>query len=538
MTKFIFVTGGVLSSLGKGITSASIAKLLRSSGLEVSMLKIDPYINVDPGTMSPMEHGEVFVTADGGETDLDIGHYERFLNQTLSKKNNITTGQIYSTVIEKERHGDYLGQTIQVVPHITDEIIRRIKLAGKDKDILVVELGGTIGDIEGLPFYEAVRQMKHAMKARVYNIHVTLVPYIEAADELKTKPTQHSVGELRKIGISPNMLVCRANKPLPKDIKKKLSASCDVEPDAIIEAIDAKSIYEIPLKFLEQDILRPITRDLELGNLKPALKEYRTLVGKILEPKAAVKIAFVGKYLDLKEAYKSLLEGLVHSGAWCDSRVEFKWVDSETLTPQNAQEMLSGVDGILVPGGFGSRGVEGKILAIEYARKNRVVFLGICLGMQLALIEFARNVLGYKGANSTEFDPQTKYPVVFLIDEFMDATGTKQLRTQTSPMGGTLRLGSYECNLREGSKLRAAFKEEKIMQRHRHRYEANPAYKDVFEQNGMMISGESKGLMEACELREHPWFVAVQFHPEFTSHLEAPSPIILSFIEHCLKFKK
>jgi len=533
MTKYIFVTGGVLSSLGKGITSASIANLLRSSGLDVSMLKIDPYINVDPGTMSPMEHGEVFVTSDGMETDLDIGHYERFLNQTLSRKNNITTGQIYLSVIEKERRGDYLGQTIQVVPHITNEIINRIKEIGKNKDILVVELGGTIGDIEGLPFYEAVRQMKHSLKSKVYNIHVTLVPYIEAADELKTKPTQHSVGELRKIGISPNMIVCRSSKIIPAEIKRKLSASCDIDLDAVIEAPNAKTIYEVPLIFLKQGILRPIEKNLGLSSLKPDLKKYKNLVNKIVNPKDKVKIAFVGKYLELKESYKSLLEALVHSGAWCDCKVECKWVDSELVTKQNVDELFGDVDGVLVPGGFGVRGVEGKILAIEYARKNNIIFLGICLGMQLALIEFARNVLGFFDANSTEFDKATKNPVVYLIDEFIDASGTKQIRTKKSPMGGTLRLGSYNCNVKDGTKLKEAFAKNSVLQRHRHRYEANPAYKAEFEKKGMIISGESDGLIEACELKDHPWFVGVQFHPEFTSRLEDPSPVVLSFVKYC-----
>lgn len=533
-TSYIFVTGGVLSSLGKGITSASIATLLKNSGLMVSMLKIDPYINVDPGTMSPMEHGEVFVTADGAETDLDIGHYERFLNETLGKKNNITTGQIYSTVIEKERRGDYLGQTIQVVPHITDEIKKRIKAAGKDKDVLVVELGGTVGDIEGLPFYEAVRQMKHSLKNKVYNVHVTLVPYIAVADELKTKPTQHSVGELKRIGISPNMLVCRSERLLPKEIKKKLSNACDVEIDAIIDASDSKSIYQVPLGFFDQNILKPIARDLGLKILKTDLKEYKRLVEQLLNPKTSVKIAFVGKYLELKESYKSLIEALIHCSAWENTKIEFLWVDSQNLTEQNIEKTMQEADGILVPGGFGERGVSGKLLAIEYARKNKKIFLGICLGMQLAIVEFAKNVLKLD-ANSTEFDPNTKNPVVFLIDEFIDQAGAKQLRTQTSPMGGTLRLGAYDCDLLNGSKLQKAYAKAQVVERHRHRFEINPSYKQALEEKGMLVSGASNGLIEAVELKDHPWFVAVQFHPEFTSRLQAPNPVILEFIKMAKK---
>lgn len=535
MTKFIFVTGGVLSSLGKGITSASVAALLRNSGLKVSMLKIDPYLNVDPGTMSPIEHGEVFVTADGGETDLDLGHYERFINSTLSKKNDITTGQVYLTVIERERKGDYLGKTIQVVPHITDEIIRRIKNAGKDQDVLVVELGGTVGDIEGLPFYESVRQMKHSLKNRVFNIHVTLVPYIAVADELKTKPTQHSVQELRRIGITPDMLVVRSEKHISKDIRKKLSNACDVDFDSVIEASDAKTIYEVPLRFYEDGILKPIAKALDLGDLKPDLKEWKKLTKQIIEPTKTTKIAFVGKYLELKESYKSLTESLIHAGAHLDTRVKLEWIDSESLSESNADQLLNSCDGVLVPGGFGSRGIEGKIVAIKYARENKKVFLGICLGMQLALVEFARNVLLIKDANSEEFDPKTKNPVVYLIDKFIDKNGAKQIRTHESPMGGTMRLGEYECTIKAGTKLAKAYDNaEKIYERHRHRYEANPAYKEAFESKGMVISGESKGLIEAIELENHPWFVAVQFHPEFTSRLQDPNRVILEFVRASL----
>ncbi|MDR3347520.1 MAG: CTP synthase [Helicobacteraceae bacterium] len=536
MSSFIIVTGGVLSSLGKGITSASVASLLGNSGIKVSMLKIDPYINVDPGTMSPIEHGEVFVTADGGETDLDIGHYERFINSTLSKRNNFTTGQIYQTVIERERRGDYLGKTIQVVPHITDEIIKRIKTTAKDVDVLVVELGGTVGDIEGLPFYEAIRQMKHTLKSKVFNIHVTLMPYIAVADELKTKPTQHSVAELRRIGISPDMLVLRSEKPIPREIKKKLSNACDVELDSVIEAIDAKTIYEMPLKFNDLGMLKPITNALGLGELKPDLKEWRKLVKAIIEPKKEVRVAFVGKYLELKESYKSLIEALTHAGAHTDSRVVLEWIDSEELEHKDADEVLQGCNAVLVPGGFGVRGIEGKIKAITYARTKKKVYLGICLGMQLALIEFARNALGIKEATSQEFDSASPEQIVYLIDEFIDQNGGKQIRTHQSPMGGTMRLGEYECNLLAKSRLAKAYANiDKIYERHRHRYEANNKYRERFESAGLIVSGEAKGLIEAIELVDHPWFVAVQFHPEFTSRLQSPNRVILAFIENAIE---
>ncbi|MDR2639516.1 MAG: CTP synthase [Helicobacteraceae bacterium] len=541
MTNYIVVTGGVLSSLGKGVTSASVAALLRNANQNVSMLKIDPYINVDPGTMSPLEHGEVFVTADGGETDLDLGHYERFIDATLSKRNNFTTGQVYQTVIEKERRGDYLGKTIQVVPHITDEIIRRIKIAGKEADTLVVELGGTVGDIEGLPFYEAIRQLKHRLKSKVFNIHVTLLPYLAVADELKTKPTQHSVQELRRIGLSPDMLVLRSEKSIPKEMKRKLSEACDVEADCVIEAIDAKSVYEMPLKFYEDGLLKPIAKAFELGDLKPNLREWKRLVKNILEPSREVTIAFVGKYLELKESYKSLIEALIHAGAHNDAKILLKWIDSEALESADAQEAqnaLKSADAVLVPGGFGSRGVEGKIRAIRFARENGKVFLGICLGLQLAMIEFARNVLRIEGAASQEFDRETKEPIIYLIDEFIDQSGDKQIRTRQSPMGGTMRLGEYECNLKAGTKLAKAYDgAEKIHERHRHRYEANGKYREAFENAGMIVSGEARGLIEAIELRDHPWFVAVQFHPEFTSRLQNPNRAILAFVENALKHK-
>jgi len=425
-TKYIFVTGGVLSSLGKGISAASIATLLKHSGFKIGILKLDPYINVDPGTMSPLEHGEVFVTKDGAETDLDLGHYERFIDTSLTQNNNFTTGQVYKTVIENERKGKYLGKTIQVVPHIVNEIKERIFLAGQGKDILIVELGGTTGDIEGLPFLETIRQIKHELgKSRVMNIHVTLLPYIKAAGELKTKPTQHSVQELRRIGIAPQMLILRAEQPVPNDLKRKIAYSCDVDEDSVIDAIDAATIYKVPLNFMAQEILKPISKQLELGELKPNMDQWISLVNKIIMPSTEVKIAFVGKYLDLKESYKSLTEALIHAGANLDSRVIIKWVDSEKIEEEGSEKFLQDCDGILVAGGFGERGVEGKIAAIKYARENKIPFLGICLGMQLAIIEFGRNVLGIKDANSVEFDPQTLNPMIYLIDEFIDASGKK-----------------------------------------------------------------------------------------------------------------
>jgi len=532
LTKYIFVTGGVLSSLGKGITAASIGTLLKHTGQRVGVLKLDPYINVDPGTMSPLEHGEVFVTKDGAETDLDLGHYERFLDTSLTQNNNFTTGQVYKTVIENERKGKYLGKTIQVVPHIVNEIKARIKRAGEGKDILIVELGGTTGDIEGLPFLETIRQMKHELgKSNVMNIHVTLLPYIKAAGELKTKPTQHSVQELRRIGIAPHMLVLRAEVPVSSDIKRKIAYSCDVDEDSVIVAEDAATIYQVPLNFLRQDILTPICKQLELENCKPQMEEWSDLVHKIILPEDEVKIAFVGKYLDLKESYKSLTEALIHAGAHLNSRVNIKWVDSEKVEEDGAAKFLNEVDGILVAGGFGERGVEGKIASIRYAREEKIPFLGICLGMQLSMVEFARNVLGLSDANSVEFDEQTLNPLIYLIDEFIDASGSRQVRTTTSPMGGTLRLGEYECETKEGSKLREAYDASIIYERHRHRYEANPKFREALESSGMEITGESHGLIEAVEVKDHPWFLGVQFHPEFTSRLQNANPAILSFVK-------
>ena len=541
MAKYIFITGGVLSSLGKGVTSASIATLLKHSGLNVTMLKIDPYLNVDPGTMSPFEHGEVFVTEDGGETDLDIGNYERFLNTSISKNNNFTTGQIYLSVINKERKGDYLGKTVQIIPHITNEIKERIYKIGENYDVVLIELGGTVGDIEGLPYMEAIRQIKQEVTNKnAMFIHVTLIPFIKAAGELKTKPTQHSVQELRRIGITPQMLICRTEQSLPKSLKRKLANSCDVDYHSVIEASDAKTIYRVPIHFLKQNILIPISEQLQLGELNPNMEQWNDLVKKIVEPADEVRIAFVGKYVTHKESYKSLIEALIHSGAWLDTKVNIEWIDSEYLEKDNSlMEKLEEVDGILVAGGFGKRGVEGKLKAIQFARETKTPYLGICLGMQTAVIEFARNVLGLKDAESQEFNPDTKEPIVYLIDEFIDANGDKQLRTHTTALGGTMRLGGYECIVKKGTKLYEAYETDTVIERHRHRYEVNNRYIEQLEKGGMIISGRSKeGLVEAVELENHPWFVAVQFHPEFTNRLQNPNKIIKKFIEKSLEFKK
>lgn len=537
-TKFIFVTGGVLSSLGKGIAAASIATLLKNSGLKVSMLKADPYINVDPGTMSPLEHGEVFVTDDGAETDLDLGHYERFLDENLSKNNNFTTGKVYSSVIEKERRGEYLGETIQVIPHIVDNIVERIKKAALGKDVLIVEIGGTVGDIEGLPFLEAIRAMQSELdRDQVMSIHLTLIPYIKVAGELKTKPTQHSVGELRRIGITPDMIICRSEMPLGRDIKDKIARSCGVQKNCVIESCDSKSIYQIPLSFLTQGILLPISEILNLPKLEADMDLWDSLVKRVIEPTYKTKIALVGKYIDLKESYKSLTEAIIHSGAQLNARVEIKWVDSERITEDKVESIFGDVDGILVAGGFGNRGIEGKILAVTYARENKIPYLGICLGMQLAMIEFARNILKIKDATSVEFEKDTKNPIIYLIDSFIDTSGEKQIRTHQSPLGGTMRLGAYDCDLKEGSILSKIYNDKKrISERHRHRYEANPAYRENFEKHGMIISGESRGLIEAIELENHPFFLGVQFHPEFTSRLVRANPTILGFIKASMTY--
>jgi len=540
MTKYIFVTGGVLSSLGKGITAASIGTLLKHSNKSVGMLKIDPYINVDPGTMSPLEHGEVFVTKDGAETDLDLGNYERFLDAAFLKTANFTTGQVYSSVIERERSGGYLGQTIQVVPHIVGEIVDRIKKAGEEHDILVVELGGTVGDIEGLPYMEAIRQMKHDDEVEgTFFIHVTLIPFIKAAGEFKSKPTQHSVQELRRIGITPQMIIARSEKDLPKSFKKKLALSCDIHPDSVVLALDAPTVYAVPLSFQQQDILKPIAKALDLGEMNPDMSEWDSLVKKIVSPTGKVTVGFVGKYLELKESYKSLIEALLHSGAHYDTRVEICWVDSEKIEQNGAEAHLADCDSVLVAGGFGARGVEGKIDAITYARENEIPYLGICLGMQLTLVEYARNVLGFEGANSVEFDENTPYPMIYLIENYINQSGSTELRTHESPMGGTLRLGEYPCDTKKGSILREAYDgAEVIHERHRHRYEANPTYRAALEDAGMIVTGESNGLIETVEIPSHPWFLGVQFHPEFTSRFQTPNPTITAFVKASIDLKK
>jgi len=539
-TKYIFITGGVLSSLGKGIAAASIATLLKNCGLKVSILKADPYINVDPGTMSPLEHGEVFVTDDGAETDLDLGHYERFLDENLHQKNNFTTGRVYSSVIERERKGDYLGKTIQVIPHIVDEIIRRIKKAGIGQDVLLVEIGGTVGDIEGLPFLEAIRGLGAQVgKGKYMNIHLTLIPYIKVAGELKTKPTQHSVQELRRIGLTPDMLICRSEMPLPKELKNKLAFSCGVDKSSVIVAVDAPTIYKVPLNFLKENILTPISETLNLGKLNPDMEQWDTLVKRVVDPSAEVKIAFVGKYLDLKESYKSLTESFIHAGAHLNTRVNLKWVDSEKVEEPGNEHLFDDVDGILVAGGFGERGAKGKMAAIRYAREKKIPFLGICLGMQLALIEYAKNVLNIEDASSIEFDKNCKNPIVYLIDSFIDASGEKQIRTYTSPLGGTMRLGGYDCDTKESSLLRKIYDGKKVItERHRHRYEANPAYRKAFEETGLIVGGESNGLIETVELKKHPFFLGVQFHPEFTSRLTNPSKVLVSFVKASIEKRK
>ncbi|MDY3133690.1 MAG: CTP synthase [Campylobacter lanienae] len=538
-TKYIFVTGGVLSSLGKGIAAASIATLLKNVGYKVSMLKADPYINVDPGTMSPLEHGEVFVTDDGAETDLDLGHYERFLDENLSQDNNFTTGKVYSSVIERERRGDYLGKTIQVIPHIVGDIVDRIKKAARGNDILIVEIGGTVGDIEGLPFLEAIRALRSEVgRSNGMFIHLTLVPYIKVAGELKTKPTQHSVGELRRIGISPDMIICRTEIPLNRELKDKIAASCGIERNAVIESPDMQSIYQVPLSFLNQNILEPIAQNLNLKNPKPNMQNWDNLVKRVIAPNDQINLAFVGKYVDLKESYKSLTESIIHAGANLDTRVIIKWCDSEKIDANNVAETLKDCDAILVAGGFGARGVSGKIEAIKFARENKIPYLGICLGMQLSMIEFAKNVLKLDDANSVEFDENCKNPIIYLIDSFIDASGKKQLRTHTSPLGGTMRLGGYECDLLKGSLLAKVYNNQsKIKERHRHRYEANPKYRNEFEKAGLIVSGESDGLIEAVEIKDHPFFLGVQFHPEFTSRLTKPNPVILGFIKAGIEYK-
>ncbi len=532
MTKFVFVTGGVVSSLGKGIASASLAAILESRGLKVSLMKLDPYINVDPGTMSPFQHGEVFVTEDGAETDLDLGHYERFVRTTMGQRNNYTSGRIYSDVISKERRGDYLGGTVQVIPHITDEIKRRIMECAEGLDVLMVEIGGTVGDIESLPFLEAIRQIGIEQgHDNALFMHLTLLPFIPTAGELKTKPTQHSVKELRSIGIQPDVLICRADRPVPDDERRKIALFTNVEERAVISAVDADSIYRIPLLLHEQNLDEIVVDKLRIEAPLADLSEWQAVVDAMGDPNGEVTVAMVGKYMDLTEAYKSLTEALIHAGLHTRTQVKIRYIDSEDIETEGT-DCLADVDAILVPGGFGERGVEGKIRAIQYARENGVPYLGICLGMQLAVIEYARHVAGLEGAHSTEFDPNTPHPVIGLITEWTTAEGEVEKRDKDSDLGGTMRLGGQECVLADGSKSHDLYGKSHIVERHRHRYEFNNAYLNTLQDAGLAVVGRSSDgkLVEMVEIPEHPWFVACQFHPEFTSTPRDGHPLFSGFI--------
>ncbi len=535
-TKFIFITGGVLSSLGKGLAAASIGALLQARGLRVTIQKLDPYINVDPGTMNPFQHGEVYVTDDGAETDLDLGHYERYLGTSLGQRNNYTSGSIYHLVISKERRGDYLGGTVQVIPHITDEIKRVVMdLADDDIDVALIEIGGTVGDIEGQPFLEAIRQLRSDLgRSRCMYIHLTLVPYLGAAGEHKTKPTQHSVKELRSIGIQPDIILCRCQQAITDDLKAKIALFCDVEKDAVFSAVDVNNIYEVPLKFYEEGFDQKIAIMLQLPAKNPDLGQWRELVNTCTNPKGSVTIGIVGKYVDSKEAYKSLHEALVHGGVANKLAVKLKYVNSESITADNVVRLLDGLDGILVPGGFGSRGVEGKILAIRHARENNVPFFGICLGMQCAVIEYARNVAGIADANSAEFDAKTADTVIYLMTEWYDFRRKQvERRDSGSEKGGTMRLGLYPCMLVKGTNAHTAYGVDRVDERHRHRFEFNKAYFDRLEQSGLVFSGLSPDgeLVEIVEIKDHPWFLGCQFHPEFKSYPMKPHPLFRDFIK-------
>jgi CTP synthase len=539
-TKFIFVTGGVLSSLGKGLAAASIGALLESRGLTITFQKLDPYINVDPGTMNPFQHGEVYVTDDGAETDLDLGHYERYTSARMAQRNNYTSGRIYHTVISKERRGEYLGGTVQVIPHITDEIKKAIRQFDGEVDVAIVEIGGTIGDIEGLPFIEAIRQFRTDVgRENSLYIHVTWVPYIKTAGEVKTKPTQHSVKELRAIGIQPDILLCRTESLLTDELKAKIALFTNVSKDAVITARDVSNIYEVPLCFHAEGLDSKILELLNIWTGTPRLEHWRELVQKIKNPSRKVLIGIIGKYVELTESYKSLHEALVHGGVANDARVELRYVSAEELEEKSAEELLEGCQGILVPGGFGSRGVTGKMAAVTYARTNRIPFFGICLGMQLAVIEFARNVAGLAGADSTEFDQQAEHPVIYFIKEWYDyRTGQIQIRDESTDLGGTLRLGAYPCTLRKNTFAYAAYKKKEIQERHRHRYEFNNAYLEKLTENGLVVSGMSpdERLVEIVELADHPWFLGCQFHPEFNSGPMRPHPLFTDFIKAALDF--
>ncbi|HEY9507672.1 MAG TPA: CTP synthase [Gemmatimonadales bacterium] len=523
-TKFIFVTGGVVSSLGKGIAAASLGRLLVERGLSVTMLKFDPYINVDPGTMSPFQHGEVFVTDDGAETDLDLGHYERFIDRSLSQQNNVTTGRVYQNVIRKERGGEYLGSTVQVIPHITDEIKHAIRRSAPDHDVVIIEIGGTVGDIESLPFLEAIRQFRQEVgRENAIFVHLTLVPFITAAGELKTKPTQHSVRELMEIGIQPDLLVCRSEKPLSADVKRKIALFCNVDFGHVIESPDVTSIYEIPIRFLEQGFDRVVCERLNLTTREPDLGYWKAMTEKILRPTERVRIAVVGKYTDLHDAYKSVQEALLHGGIPNDVGVDIEWVGSDQFTDQAAAaRLLSGIHGLLIPGGFGVRGVDGMVEAVRYARENGLPFFGICLGLQIAIIEFGRNVAQLKGTNSTEFEPDCESPVISLLPSQRDV----------SDLGGTMRLGAYPARLRAGSLAARAYNSTEISERHRHRWEVSNAFRDLLAEHGIRFSGLSPdgGLVEIIELPGHPWYLGCQFHPELKSRPTRPHPLFASFI--------
>lgn len=528
MTKYVFVTGGVLSSLGKGVCAASLGALLEARGYKVTIMKLDPYINVDPGTMSPFQHGEVYVTEDGAETDLDLGHYERFITTRMSKLNNVTTGWIYNSVITKERRGDYLGATVQVIPHITDEIKSRVTAVGEGFDIVICEIGGTVGDIESLPFLEAMRQYRFDIgRDNCCYVHVTLVPYIKTAHELKTKPTQHSVRELLEIGIQPDVLVCRSEEPLDDKVKEKIALFSNMDRGHVISAMDVKSIYEAPLRLGEEGLDERVLELLKLEKRDSDLAGWKKLVELIYRPKPKVTIAIIGKYVTLTESYKSLAEAIVHGGLANDVDIDFRWVDSELITEENIEKTLRDVNGILVPGGFGERGVEGKVLAVKLAREKKIPYFGICLGMHIAVIEFARNVCGLDNANSTEFAPESEAPVIDLMPD----------QAHISDMGGTMRLGSYPCQLRNGSLCHAAYGKRKIHERHRHRYEFNNNFRMRLEEAGLVFSGQSPDnrLVEVIELDDHPWFLAAQFHPEFKSSPRTPHPLFVDFVKAATK---
>jgi CTP synthase len=540
MTKYIFITGGVVSSLGKGIAASSLAAILESRGLKVTMTKLDPYINVDPGTMSPFQHGEVFVTEDGTETDLDLGHYERFLKTTMAKKNSFSTGQVYESVLRKERKGEYLGATVQVIPHITDEIKRRVYESAEGVDVALIEVGGTVGDIESLPFLEAIRQMRFELGVdRSLFIHLTLVPYIRSAGEIKTKPTQHSVKELRSIGIQPDILICRSEQPVPLSERRKIALFTNVEEKAVISAVDASSIYKIPLLLHEQGLDDIVVNKLRLDVPPADLTEWEVVVDALEHSVNEASIAIVGKYVDHSDAYKSLNEALIHAGIRTRTKVNIVYIDSETIEDEGVTR-LKGVDAILVPGGFGERGVEGKIATVKYARENKIPYLGICLGMQVAVIEFARDVVGLEGAHSTEFLPKSPHPVIGLITEWMSEDGQLETRNEKSDLGGSMRLGGQQCRLQSDSLAFRLYQKDVITERHRHRYEFNSQYLEKLEQAGMRFSGKSIDgrLVEVIEIPDHPWFLACQFHPEFTSTPRKGHPLFSGFVVAAVEHKK